>query len=727
MARWEDLRRAILAKDIDGAERTWLELIEAGSTDLRRFLESAQLMSRQSGGRREAGVLLGLLEDALQGADRNRDLIKIYGKMAELAPPDDGQLREKVIEAALKAFPDRADLEGLLEQSGVRGGPSADLSKQCETLERLLQIEKDAYVFHKSGWGVGKIVEYYPERGRCVIDFRDRPGHEMDVEAAARILERLPEDDIRVRGMVDQRALRSFAKEEPLVVLQQVLGWYGNAANLRNVRGVLTPEAVAPSTWSTWWKNAKKAALLDPRFEVGAGRDPRIEIHEIAQADFRSQIEMALKRSATVTARQKVVAEYAATVGANEEARATLIEVVDRELERTANAPGARMGWEVVAADLKGEDPSQRLGDILALSNDPIEIVKSITDDRIRASAAEGYLRTKEDGLPDLLELALEDDPVCAEVLVAGAKKQDREDLLNELLDKIDEKPALMPALYAWYLRGLRRDKWEGREHEPNRLVTRVLKVIDAVEYRQRRGGVTKDKKAVVQLGDVLAEKGCALVKEAADSTDEEGGRHLMQLVASARGLRNVDVGRMQSAVLAAHPGSAGKVQRDDEPEAPEDAARIYMTSAGIEALKTERKRIENDEMPTNRAEIARAREFGDLKENAEYHAAREKQGMLQAKVDQLKSDLARAVAITKDMVSSDSVSVGTKVRLKDGDHELTYTLFGPPDTDVEQGIINYMTPLGQALMGTKVGDAVKLDIEGSVRELEVLGIESGL
>jgi len=705
-----------------------LELVESGSKDLRRFLECAQLMSRQPGGRREAGVLLGLLEDALQGSERYRELITIYGKMAELAPPDDGQLREKVIATATKAYPDRPDLEGLLEHSGLRGGPVADLSKQCESLERLLQIEKDAYVFHKSGWGVGKIVEYYPERGRCVIDFCDRPGHEMDVDAAARILERLPEDDIRVRGMVDRRGLRSFAKEEPLKVLQQVLGWYGNAANLRNVRGALTAEAVAPTTWSTWWKSAKKAALLDPRFEVGSGRDPRIEIHEVAQADFRSQIEMALKRSATVTARQKVVSDYASTVGANEEARATLIEVVERELERTAKAPSARMGWEAVAADLRGEDPSQRLGDILALSNDPIEIVKSISDDRIRASAAAGYLHTKEDGLPDLLLIALEeDDPICGEAFVAGAKKQGRDDLLSELLDKIDAKPALMPALYAWYLRGLRRDKWEGREHEPNRLVTRVLKVLDAVEYRQRRGGVTKDKKAVVQLGDVLAEKSCALVKEASAATDEEGARHLIQLVSSARGLRNVDVGRMQSAVLASHPGAAGKAQREEEPEAPEDAARIYMTTGGIDSLKAHRQTLENDEMPANRAEIARAREFGDLKENAEYHAAREKQGLLQAKLDQLKSDIARAVPITSDMVSSDSVSVGTRVRLKDGDHELTYTLFGPPDMDMDKGIINYMTPLGQALMGTKVGDAVRLDVEGAVRELEVLGIENGL
>ena len=71
---------------------------------------------------------------------------------------------------------------------------------------------------------------------------------------------------------------------------------------------------------------------------------------------------------------------------------------------------------------------------------------------------------------------------------------------------------------------------------------------------------------------------------------------------------------------------------------------------------------------------------------------------------------------------------MGSRVRLRDGGgEELTYTLFGPPDTDVANGIINYLTPLGQALMGQGAGDKVTLDVDGDVRELEVLGIESGL
>ena len=101
---------------------------------------------------------------------------------------------------------------------------------------------------------------------------------------------------------------------------------------------------------------------------------------------------------------------------------------------------------------------------------------------------------------------------------------------------------------------------------------------------------------------------------------------------------------------------------------------------------------------------------------------------MLQAKADSLKSDLNRAVAITSAIVRTDAVSVGARVRLRDaGGQDVTYTLLGPPDADVSKGIINYLTPLGQALMGQATGEKVRLDVEGEVRELEVLEIQNGM
>ena len=726
MARWDDLRRAITARDTDGIERIWFELLEANPSDPTPFLEMADLQSRQTGGKRLAGSLLGLLVDSFKSKEQWRPLLPVLAKLASISP-EEGNIRGDAVEAAQKAGADRSDLEHLLEQSGVQGGTLEDLPGQIRMLERLLQIEPDAWVFHKSGWGVGQIVEYDADRGKCVIDFRTRPGHEMDIEAAAKLLERLEPDDIRVQAMADPKGLRKRAKAEPLEMVRQVLSRYNNRAPLRNVREALVPDAVATSTWSTWWKDAKKHALLDPRFDVGPGRDPRIEFHDIAQADFQAQVDRALKSEATPLGRQKAVAELFKVVGSNDEAKAALAEAVEKELNLTRRAAD-RVGWMVVRGTITGENFSEELASALGEAEDPVTIVASIDDDKTRVEAGRALVKSGEEGPEQLMQVILRDDAAGARVAGETFSGLGKSELFDELLDKIEARPAQLPNLFAWYCRGLVRDRWHGRSFEPAALMLRVLKVMDAVEFRQRKGTGDKeadarDKAAVQRLGELLTEKNCALAEAASKDADDVQARHMIKMLDQNRALKGRSLERLQDTILRDHPGAMKDSAAEEEV-----ATQLYMTAEGIVRWREEFDRITNEEMPENAKEIARAREFGDLKENAEYHAAREKQSLLQAKADELKSNLARAVAIKPEIIRTDAVSVGSRVRLKDSDgKEVTYTLYGPPDADVARGIINYMTPLGQALMGQSRGDSVRLDIEGEVRELEVLEIENSM
>ncbi len=725
MARWDDLRRAITARDTDATERIWFELLEADPKDPAPFLECADLQSRQPGGRRLAGSLLGLLVDAFKSKERWSALLPVLSKIAAIGP-EEGSLRSDAIEAAEKAYPERSDLPVLVEASGLQGGNPAELASQIRMLERLLRIEMDAWVFHKSGWGVGQIVEYDAERGKCVIDFRSRPGHEMDVEAAARLLERLEADDIRVQAMADPKGLRKRSKEDPLEMVRQVLARYNNRCPLRNVREALVPDAVATSTWSTWWKEAKKRALLDPRFDVGPGRDPRIEFHDIAQADFQAQVDRALKSQATAAGRQKAINELHAVVGSNDDAKAALVAAAQKELNITRD-PGDRVGWVIVRGNITGEPFAEELATALVEADDPVSIVATISDDKTRAEAARSLVNIPETGPEQLMEVVMRDDPIAGRVAGETLSGLGRADLFDGLFEKIAARPGQLPNLFAWYSRGLVRERWHGQTYEPVALVLRVLKVMDAVEFRQRKGSGdpdsdARDKAAVTRLVELLTEKNCALAAAAAKDATEDQARHMIKMLDHNRGLKGRALERLQDSILRTHPNAMKKVKREEVP------TELYMTAGGMERWRGDFDRITNDEMPANRKEIARAREFGDLSENAEYHAAREKQSLLQAKADELKANLARAVVIKPDIIRTDAVSVGSRVRLKDGaGDEITYTLLGPPDADLSKGIINYQTPLGQALMGQAAGESVRLEIGGEVRELEVLAIESGM
>ena len=136
--------------------------------------------------------------------------------------------------------------------------------------------------------------------------------------------------------------------------------------------------------------------------------------------------------------------------------------------------------------------------------------------------------------------------------------------------------------------------------------------------------------------------------------------------------------------------------------------------SSELAALKAERPKISQ--------EIGVAREHGDLKENAEYHAAKEKQGLCEARIAEIEDKLARAEVIDPSTLGGDKVKFGAVVELEDMDNgtAVTYRLVGPDESDVKQGKLSITSPVARALVGKEVGDEVRVRAPGGVRTYEV-------
>jgi transcription elongation factor GreA len=151
----------------------------------------------------------------------------------------------------------------------------------------------------------------------------------------------------------------------------------------------------------------------------------------------------------------------------------------------------------------------------------------------------------------------------------------------------------------------------------------------------------------------------------------------------------------------------------------------IPMTRDGYNKIKAEVDRLENEEMPTILTRLADARAEGDLKENAEYHGARESQGMLQAKINQLRGKLARASIVDPSKMPKDEVAFGATVVVKDLDYDddEEFTLVGAGEEDYDTGKILLTSPLGQGLVGKKVGDRVEIDVPRGTLKFEILSI----
>jgi transcription elongation factor GreA len=151
---------------------------------------------------------------------------------------------------------------------------------------------------------------------------------------------------------------------------------------------------------------------------------------------------------------------------------------------------------------------------------------------------------------------------------------------------------------------------------------------------------------------------------------------------------------------------------------------KIPMTRAGHAALDNELKMLKSVERPAVIKAIAEAREHGDLSENAEYHAAREKQSFIEGRIRELESILARAEVIDTSKLSG-AIKFGAVVTLvdEDSDEEKTYQIVGEAEADIERGLLNIRSPLARALIGKGEGDSVEVRTPGGEKSYEVVSI----
>ncbi len=155
---------------------------------------------------------------------------------------------------------------------------------------------------------------------------------------------------------------------------------------------------------------------------------------------------------------------------------------------------------------------------------------------------------------------------------------------------------------------------------------------------------------------------------------------------------------------------------------------KVPMTPQGQARLHAELKKLKEIELPQVIKDIGTAREHGDLSENAEYHAARERQGMIVARINYIEQSLSRAEVIDPTKIQSDKVQFGAKLKLSNADtgDECAYQIVGPEEANLDEGRISVASPLARALLGHFVGDEVKVRLPAGERVYEILDISYG-
>jgi transcription elongation factor GreA len=155
----------------------------------------------------------------------------------------------------------------------------------------------------------------------------------------------------------------------------------------------------------------------------------------------------------------------------------------------------------------------------------------------------------------------------------------------------------------------------------------------------------------------------------------------------------------------------------------------IYLSREAYENVKKELDELKTIKRPELSKKIAEARDFGDLKENAEYHAAKEALGLLETKIAKLEETINRAKIVKKDDITDDHVSIYTTVRLMDltRNEEKEYTLVSNEESNFQENKISTISPVGKALLGKKVGEEVDINVPAGVLKFKILEIKMAI
>jgi transcription elongation factor GreA len=172
-------------------------------------------------------------------------------------------------------------------------------------------------------------------------------------------------------------------------------------------------------------------------------------------------------------------------------------------------------------------------------------------------------------------------------------------------------------------------------------------------------------------------------------------------------------------------PSRSIRTRRKDWEQKGMSSDRIPMSKEGYDKLKAQLDQMKNEDMPRIAEQIAQARGYGDLSENAEFDAAVEAQGMLQARINELQDKLARGMIVDKSTLPTDRVVFGSRVRVLDLEFndEEDFTLVGPGDEDYDQNKILLTSPIGQGLVGKKVGEIAEVVVPKGTLRLRIVDI----
>ncbi len=654
--------------------------IESSPADLAWFFEVAREMHTAKGHVKLAELLVFLAQTLAEQGDWETAFDALEEAFALV--PRNKMLREATMELVQQRYQARGDLDDVF--AFFEFSECDDPLRAWTEMREWLRFSEGEgfYVF---GRGLGKVAETNLHLQKVKLNFEKTTPLVVRRDEARKLLTWVPREHFMMRRVEDPEGVHRRAKENPGAVLGEILQLFGRPLTAPEIRECMAG-VVDGGQWAAWWNRAKAhpQVLVSPQnrkafeWSDSVAAAEKTLLAQFASVDLEHKLEIARRHSR----RQDVVRPHLAR-GLREEFE---------RLEHGATAPALEL---LFVLDELGEplpEMEARVDEALR-SEDVVDTIANVRDRRHREKL---YRRLREVHPEDWARLyheCLFREPdfrlmtVLYEALFQDAPGERLEDLLAEIL----ATPRRTPRPFVW----LTKNALSREELAPRVNYGLLVKVADALERPEFR-------ELKAPLREQFEPGGLAFA--VFEQSDRDGVDLLLNLVDSTAGLEEHRKTEIRRAIFRKYPHIRKRL--DDEV--------LFVTAASVEAKRRELDRLVRVEIPQNAQAIQAAREYGDLSENFEYHAARQKHELLNSRAAQLHEELRHIRLIDPGSVDPSRVGIGTRVRLDpvQGGAARWVTILGPWDSNPASGVFSYQSDFAQGLAGRAPGETVRIEEE---------------
>jgi len=698
------LHRYINKGNFANVREIWEKLININTEDIDFFLHIQKKIAKSIS---EDKAVILLNELYAKYKDIDIDIAINILKLVLEYDEKDVHGRREIIECFRKKYAEHSQLEEYIRISNLSQN-YRDVHKAISDFEKHIAFDKGNFVYHRT-WGVGRIAAIEGDEIR--IDFAKKRGHSMSLKMAVDALQTLAKDHIWVLKATNKKEeLRDKIKdkEENIIwTLKTIIRSFANCCDMKRIKAELSPALLSPGEWSTWNTKARDVLKTNPDFGVSPEntdffivRDRPISVTEKLYNEFNAQ--------KSFFDRASVMRDFVNNKEADTESDYfTEMFSYFTDILRS----GAEHGIEQVVASfllikelaVKYTHLSSALtvnfAHIFSGIKDVPAIFKTLKDAKFK----EAFLHNVKLFVNEWPQIYTKLFPYALmPSIVAHLEREGHAGKLTSMCAECFDNFRENREAVLWLYKNSRDTDWfkAANINYEKQLIT-LIHILD-ISYRdiENHKDTVENRKINKLVYNILFKDGS--LAEFLDNADEDTIIRIFTFINDVKDLDPQDKHNLRSKILDKRPDfkffdvAEKKVSRG-----------LMVTQAMFEEKKKQLTHIMEEEVPLNSKEIEYALSLGDLRENAEYKAAKEKQEQLNSQIARLKEDIERAQLFDPNSVNTSRVSFGTNVVLQNesAGRQEEYTILGPWESDPNNNIISYLSPFGSAILNKTAGE----------------------